>query len=79
MGCRADRKIKHCRIKLEGRLYTIGNVEFESLVQLINYYQTHPLYKRVRLGHPITAEAVRIMTSVSFCYVNILMHIYIYI
>lgn len=52
MGCRADRKIKHCRIKLEGRLYTIGNVEFESLVQLINYYQTHPLYKRVRLGHP---------------------------
>ncbi|CAH0547497.1 unnamed protein product [Brassicogethes aeneus] len=55
---RAERKIKHCRIKLEGRLYTIGNVEFESLVQLINYYQSHPLYKKVKLNHPITAETV---------------------
>ncbi|CAG9864543.1 unnamed protein product [Phyllotreta striolata] len=58
---RADKKIKHCRIKLEGRLYTIGNVEFESLVQLINYYQTYPLYKRVNLSHPISEEKVRRM------------------
>ncbi|KAJ3660815.1 hypothetical protein Zmor_005246 [Zophobas morio] len=59
---RADRKIKHCRIKLEGRLYTIGNVEFESLVELINYYENHPLYKRVKLSYPISEDAVKRMT-----------------
>ncbi|CAH1986383.1 unnamed protein product [Acanthoscelides obtectus] len=59
---RADRKIKHCRIKLEGRLYTIGSVEFESLVGLIEYYENHPLYKKVKLSHPISEEMVRRMT-----------------
>lgn len=63
---RADKKIKHCRIKLEGRLYTIGNVEFESLVELINYYETHPLYRRVKLSYPISEEAVKKMAMVSF-------------
>lgn len=62
---RADKKSKHCRIKLEGRLYTIGNVEFESLVSLINYYETHPLYRRVKLSHPISEEKVRRMVMVS--------------
>uniref|UniRef100_A0A1Y1KG69 1-phosphatidylinositol 4,5-bisphosphate phosphodiesterase gamma n=1 Tax=Photinus pyralis TaxID=7054 RepID=A0A1Y1KG69_PHOPY len=56
---RADKKIKHCRIKLEGRLYTIGNVEFESLVELISYYEHHPLYHKVKLGYPVTEEIVR--------------------
>ncbi|KAK9878390.1 hypothetical protein WA026_021698 [Henosepilachna vigintioctopunctata] len=60
---RADRKIKHCRIKSEGRLYTIGSVEFESLVELINYYEHHPLYKKVKLTTPIGEDAVRRMSS----------------
>ncbi|KAL3276024.1 hypothetical protein HHI36_020754 [Cryptolaemus montrouzieri] len=59
---RADKKIKHCRIKLEGRLYTIGNVEFESLVELVNYYENHPLYKKVKLTYPISEDAVRRMS-----------------
>ncbi|XP_066257802.1 1-phosphatidylinositol 4,5-bisphosphate phosphodiesterase gamma-1 [Euwallacea similis] len=58
---RADRKIKHCRIKLEGRLYTIGSVEFESLVDMINYYEAHALYRRVKLSHPITEQAIRML------------------
>ncbi|KAG5882921.1 hypothetical protein JTB14_023383 [Gonioctena quinquepunctata] len=62
---RAEKKIKHCRIKLEGRLYTIGNAEFESLVSLINYYESHPLYRKVKLCHPISEEMVRRMTMVS--------------
>ncbi|XP_072399750.1 1-phosphatidylinositol 4,5-bisphosphate phosphodiesterase gamma-1-like [Diabrotica undecimpunctata] len=60
---RADKKIKHCRIKLEGRLYTIGNVEFESLVSLINYYQNHPLYRKVKLSEAISEDMVRRMTT----------------
>lgn len=63
--CRADKKIKHCRIKLEGRLYTIGNVEFESLVKLIGYYEKHPLYNRVKLSYSISEETVRRMGMVS--------------
>ncbi|XP_056631261.1 1-phosphatidylinositol 4,5-bisphosphate phosphodiesterase gamma-1 [Diorhabda sublineata] len=59
---RADKKIKHCRVKLEGRLYTIGNVEFESLVSLINYYKRHPLYRKVKLNDAISEEMVRRMT-----------------
>lgn len=55
---RADRKIKHCRIKLEGRLYTIGNVEFESLIELVNYYQNHPLYKKVKLTQAVSQEII---------------------
>lgn len=62
---RADRRIKHCRIKLEGRLYTIGRVEFESLVELINHYEQHPLYRKVKLSHPITEESLRRLGMVS--------------
>lgn len=42
---RADNQIKHCRIKREGRLYIIGNEEFESLPELIEFYEKRPLYK----------------------------------
>ncbi|CAG2109981.1 unnamed protein product, partial [Medioppia subpectinata] len=42
---RAENKIKHCRIKREGRLYLIGSAEFESLTELIEYYEKNPLYR----------------------------------
>ncbi|XP_026461252.1 1-phosphatidylinositol 4,5-bisphosphate phosphodiesterase gamma-1-like [Ctenocephalides felis] len=58
---RADKKIKHCRIKLEGRLYTLGTSEFESLVELINYYEKHPLYKKIKLTTPVNEQLVRRM------------------
>ncbi len=45
---RAESKIKHCLIKQEGRLFVIGTAQFESLVELIQYYQKIPLYKKVR-------------------------------
>lgn len=65
---RADKKIKHCRIKLEGRLYTIGTVEFESLVDLVHHYENNPLYRKVKLSLPINEEAVKRIMMVSFCY-----------
>lgn len=55
----AERKIKHCRIKLEGRLYTIGTVQFESLVELISYYERHPLYKKIKLSYPVHQNVMR--------------------
>lgn len=51
--CRAEGKIKHCRIKREGRLFTIGTAQFESLVELVEFYRKHPLYKGMKLRYPI--------------------------
>lgn len=53
---RAEKKIKHCLIKQEGRLFVIGTAQFESLVDLINYYETRPLYKKVCLKVPVNEE-----------------------
>nr|XP_033323937.1 1-phosphatidylinositol 4,5-bisphosphate phosphodiesterase gamma-1 isoform X2 [Megalopta genalis] len=58
---RAEKKIKHCRIKQEGRLYTFGTVQFESLVELINYYERHPLYKKIKLCHAVNQDVIRRM------------------
>ncbi|XP_070574181.1 1-phosphatidylinositol 4,5-bisphosphate phosphodiesterase gamma-1-like isoform X2 [Ptychodera flava] len=55
---RAEGKIKHCRIKQEGRLFTIGTAQFESLVELISYYEKHPLYRKMKLKYPINKEVV---------------------
>ncbi|XP_049885076.1 1-phosphatidylinositol 4,5-bisphosphate phosphodiesterase gamma-1 isoform X1 [Pectinophora gossypiella] len=60
---RTQKEIKHCRIKQEGRLYTIGTVKFESLVELVSYYEKNPLYKKVKLEFPISEDIVRRIIS----------------
>ncbi|KAL4717425.1 hypothetical protein ACJJTC_000574 [Scirpophaga incertulas] len=62
---RTEKEIKHCRIKQEGRLYTIGTVKFESLVELVSYYEKHPLYKKVKLWFPISEDIVRRIIAVT--------------
>jgi phosphatidylinositol phospholipase C gamma-1 len=59
----AQRKIKHCRVKQEGRLFSIGSSQFESLVELVEYYQANDLYKKVKLKIPVTEELVRRMST----------------
>lgn len=53
---RAEGKIKHCRIKQEGRLFTIGNAQFESLTKLVEHYEKYPLYRRMKLKYPVNEE-----------------------
>lgn len=60
---RSDNQIKHCRIKQEGRLFIIGNSQFESLVDLINWYEKHPLYKKTKLSYPVNENTVRRLGS----------------
>jgi len=48
--------VKHCRIKQEGRLYSIGTASFESLVELVTYYEKHPLYRRMKLRYPVSTQ-----------------------
>lgn len=65
--CRAEGKIKHCRIQQEGRLFMLGSsAEFESLVDLVSYYEKHPLYRKMRLRYPINEDTLdRMGTAVS--------------
>ena len=39
----------------------IGTVQFESLVELVSYYERHPLYKKIKLTHAVNEEVVRRM------------------
>lgn len=55
---RADGKIKHCRIKQEGRLFMIGKAPFESLIELVQYYERYPLYRKMKLRYPVNNELV---------------------
>nr|XP_039264802.1 1-phosphatidylinositol 4,5-bisphosphate phosphodiesterase gamma-1-like [Styela clava] len=55
---RAGEKIKHCRIKQDGRLYYVGNAMFETLCEAIDFYGVKPLFKRVSLRHPVTPELI---------------------
>ncbi|KAJ6646988.1 1-phosphatidylinositol 4,5-bisphosphate phosphodiesterase gamma-1 [Pseudolycoriella hygida] len=59
----AYRKIKNCRINVEGRLYIVGETQFESLVSLINYYTRNPLYRNVKLTYPISKEMLKTISK----------------
>ena len=52
----ADKKVKHCLIKKEGRLFLIGTAQFESLVELVAHYEKNALYKKVKLKTPVSEE-----------------------
>ncbi|XP_064641817.1 1-phosphatidylinositol 4,5-bisphosphate phosphodiesterase gamma-1-like isoform X2 [Lineus longissimus] len=56
---RAEAKVKHCKIRQEGRLYLIGTAQFESLVELVTYFEKHPLYKKMKLKYPANRELVQ--------------------
>ena len=62
---KANKKFKHCRIKVEGRLYVVGNMEFESLIELVNFYMKHPLYKKVKLSYPIPRDMLNRIGTMS--------------
>ena len=47
----------------EGRLFLIGTAHFESLVELIHYYERHPLYRKVKLVEGKTSENLKCSES----------------
>jgi len=51
--------IKHCRIVKDGRLFMIGNIPFESMTELIEHYQKHPLYRKTKLKYPCNQQVVQ--------------------
>ena len=70
LSFRAEGKIKHCKILRDGRLYTIGTAQFESLVELVEFYEKHPLYRKMKLKHAINEE-VSILADHNSCVNNV--------
>uniref|UniRef100_A0A3P8UDM4 1-phosphatidylinositol 4,5-bisphosphate phosphodiesterase gamma n=1 Tax=Cynoglossus semilaevis TaxID=244447 RepID=A0A3P8UDM4_CYNSE len=65
---RGDGKVKHCRIKKEGNMYLLGTTtEFQSLVELVNYFKTKPLYRKIKLRYPVTPELVERFSTETDC------------
>lgn len=57
---RAEGKIKHCGIATEGPFQlqcVIGSAHFDSLCELIEYYQKKPLYKHFKLKYVVSSES----------------------
>ena len=52
----AEKRVKHCLIKQDGRLFVIGTAQYESLMDLVSHYEKTPLYKKVKLKTPVTEE-----------------------
>lgn len=66
---------------MEGRLYVVGEAQFESLVSLVNYYTRNPLYRHVKLTFPISKDVLKNVAKKYYldAMVNILLlFIYIY-
>lgn len=58
--------MKHCRIQKEGNMYLLGTTtEFESLVELVNYFRKKPLYRKIKLRYAVTPELVDRFSTVS--------------
>ncbi|XP_029463990.1 1-phosphatidylinositol 4,5-bisphosphate phosphodiesterase gamma-2 [Rhinatrema bivittatum] len=54
---RAEGKVKHCRIHQDGHHFVLGtSAYFDSLVELVSYYEKHPLYRKMKLRYPVTEE-----------------------
>jgi len=58
--------VKHCRIKREDRLFTIGSAQFESLNDLVEYYKKNPLYRKTKLRYPVTEQLLVQHGSVNY-------------
>jgi phosphatidylinositol phospholipase C gamma-1 len=56
LSFRADGKIKHCQIHREGRLYVLGDAEFDGMIDMISYYEANPLYRKMKLRFPVCPE-----------------------
>lgn len=56
---RAEGKVRHCRIQVENGQYMIGSATFDSLTELVQYYESNPLYRRMKLKYAINEEVLK--------------------
>uniref|UniRef100_A0A674JHQ2 Phosphoinositide phospholipase C n=1 Tax=Terrapene triunguis TaxID=2587831 RepID=A0A674JHQ2_9SAUR len=66
MTFRAEGKVKHFRIRQEGHHFVLGtSAYFESLVELVTYYEKHTLYRKMKLRYPVTEELLERYSTAS--------------
>ncbi|CAI8032851.1 1-phosphatidylinositol 4,5-bisphosphate phosphodiesterase gamma-1, partial [Geodia barretti] len=56
---RAGGKVRHCRIQVEGGQFQIGSASFDSLTELVQYYESNPLYRRMKLKYAINDDVLK--------------------
>lgn len=61
---RMENKIRHCRVKEDGRLLVVSNQRFESIEKLIQYYSARAFYKGLKLKHAVNEELYKFAHSV---------------
>ena len=50
---------------MEEGVFLLGNsTEFDSLVELVNYFKKKPLYRKIKLRYPVTPELVSRFSTV---------------
>ena len=57
--CRAEGRVRHCRIQVDNNQYMIGSATFDSLTELVQYYESNPLYRRMKLKYAINDEVLK--------------------
>lgn len=56
---RAEGRVRHCRIQVDNNQYMIGSATFDSLTELVQYYESNPLYRRMKLKYAINDEVLK--------------------
>uniref|UniRef100_A0A673LS52 1-phosphatidylinositol 4,5-bisphosphate phosphodiesterase gamma n=1 Tax=Sinocyclocheilus rhinocerous TaxID=307959 RepID=A0A673LS52_9TELE len=63
---RCEGMVKHCRINKDGSMYVLGtSSEFESLLELVDYFRNKPLYRKIKLRYPVTPDLVERFSSIT--------------
>ena len=44
---------------MEGNQYQIGSASFDSLTELVQYYESNPLYRRMKLKYAINDDVLK--------------------
>ena len=51
--------MKHCRIDVEDEQYMLGSAAFDSLTELVQYYEMYPLFRGKALRYPVNTEVLK--------------------
>ena len=62
---RVEGKVKHCRIEVEDDQYMLGSASFESLTELVQYYEMNPVFRGKSLRYPVNSEVLKGLGEVS--------------
>jgi phosphatidylinositol phospholipase C gamma-1 len=52
---------------VDNNQYLIGSATFDSLTELVQYYESNPLYRRMKLKYAINDEVLKSIGEVRGC------------